>query len=84
MLQGYFKFAYRHLMKSKVFSLLNVTGLAVGLASAFLIIQYLDFELGYDQFHRNKNEIFRVSTDQYEKGNLINSTAGTFYGAGAS
>ena len=83
MLQSYFKFAYRHLMKSKVFSLLNVTGLAVGLASAFLIIQYLDFELGYDQFHRNKNEIFRVSTDQYENGNLINSTAGTFYGAGA-
>src|SRR5688572_5473321 len=61
MFQSYFKFAFRHLMKSKTFSLLNITGLAIGIASFLVILLYVDFEMSYDQFHENKSRIFRVS-----------------------
>jgi len=80
MLQSYFKIAYRHLIKYKVFSLINIAGLAIGIASAFLITQYLAFEMGYDQFHENKDELFRVTYEQSKDGGLKNTSAGTFYG----
>ena len=80
MLGTYIKMAYRQLWKNKVFSLLNISGLAVALAAAFLILQYLTYELGHDEFHKNKDEIFRVTYQQHENGVLMNSSAQTFYG----
>lgn len=82
MLESHFKIAYRHLLKNKFFSLINIAGLAVSIAAAFLILQYLSFETSYDQFHKNKDEIFRVTYQQHENGELKNTSAGTFYGVG--
>ncbi|MEX1241917.1 MAG: ABC transporter permease [Cyclobacteriaceae bacterium] len=82
MLRSHFKLAYRHLLKNKVFSLINIAGLAVSIAAAFLIVQYLTFEMGYDRFHGNKDEIFRVTYQQHENGEVRNTSAGTFYGVG--
>lgn len=83
MLQSHLKTACRYLWKNKVFSLINLSGLAISMAAAFLILQYLSFELSYDQFHDNKNEIFRVTYQHHENGELKNTSAGTFYGVGS-
>jgi putative ABC transport system permease protein len=82
MIQSHFKIAYRYLLKNKVFSLIHVSGLAVSMAAAFLILQYLSFELSYDGFHKNNDEIFRVTQERYENGELKDASAGTFYGVG--
>jgi putative ABC transport system permease protein len=82
MLQSYFKFSWRHLLKSKTFSLLNVTGLAVGIASFLTIMLYVDFEMRFDQFYTNKNEIYRVAYRQTRNGEVINEAAKNFLGLG--
>jgi hypothetical protein len=47
----------------EIYSLINIGGLAIGLASTFLILSWVQDELSYDQFHKNKNEIYRVIFD---------------------
>jgi putative ABC transport system permease protein len=83
MLRNYFRIAARQILKSKTFSLINVAGLAVGIAASFLILQYVAFEMSYDQFHRNKDEIYRVALEQYENGELKNASARNFAGINA-
>ncbi|SDK86063.1 putative ABC transport system permease protein [Catalinimonas alkaloidigena] len=53
MLRNYFLIAWRNLKKNKVFSLINLLGLAVGMAACLLILQYVSFELSYDDFRRS-------------------------------
>jgi putative ABC transport system permease protein len=60
MLKNYLQVAVRNLMRNKVFSALNVAGLAIGLSACFLIWQYVRFESGYDQFHSNAGRLYRV------------------------
>ena len=66
MLKNYFKIAYRHLLKHQVFSLINILGLAVGMAACLLIMQYVSFELSYDNFRRP--DIYRVVEYSYMNG----------------
>ena len=51
----------RDLKKNKLFSVINISGLAVGMACAMLILLWVGFELSHDDFHLNKNEIYKVS-----------------------
>jgi putative ABC transport system permease protein len=60
MLRNYFKIAYRNLLKNKVFSLVNIFGLAIGMAACFFIFLYVRFELSYDRFHRQADRLYRV------------------------
>ena len=60
MLKNYIKIAFRNLRKNKAFSLINITGLAVGMACCLMILLYVQFELSYDKFHENGNNIYRV------------------------
>ena len=64
MIRNHFKVAARHLIRNKLFSFINLTGLTVGLTSFFFIAQYVNFELSFDRFHRNKDEIFRVALER--------------------
>src|SRR5258706_1374165 len=80
MFQTYFKIAFRHIMKGKTFALINMVGLSVGITSFFLIVRYVSFELSYDQFHKNKDEIYRVAYAQNENGELKNKSAQNFIG----
>ena len=59
MLINYLKIAFRNLRKHAGFSVINISGLAIGLASCFLIALYIQFELGYESFHENKESIYR-------------------------
>lgn len=80
MILNYLKIAYRHLLQSKTFSVINVAGLAIGLTAFFLIIQYVSFELSYDRFHANSDEIYRVALERHKNGVLQTATAGNFAG----
>ncbi|MBK7869993.1 MAG: ABC transporter permease [Saprospiraceae bacterium] len=61
MLQNYFKIAIRSLLKNRLYSLINVLGLAIGLAAVIMILLYIQLQLNYDNFHANADEIYRVS-----------------------
>ncbi|MCB9067073.1 MAG: ABC transporter permease [Calditrichae bacterium] len=60
MLKNYLKIALRNLSKQKLYSLINVIGLAVGLACCLLIMLFIRNELNFDKFHENADRIYRV------------------------
>ncbi|RRA99777.1 ABC transporter permease [Larkinella rosea] len=84
MLTNYFKIAFRNLIRHKVFSGINIVGLAIGIAACLLILQYVDFELSYDRFHTKADRIYRVKQDRYDKGKLSTQWAGGAQAAGNS
>src|ERR1700748_1034812 len=71
MFKNYFKTAWRNLMKNKTFSLINIAGLSIGMAACLLILQYVSFQLSFDQFNKNADDIYRVYNDRYQNGKLI-------------
>ena len=75
MLRNYLKIAYRHLLKHKAFSLINVFGLAIGMAAGLLIWQYVRFELSYDDFR--KPTVYRAIERSYQNGELSSERAQT-------
>jgi len=75
MLGNYFKIAWRNTLKNKVFSMINIFGLALGLAACFLIMQYVRFELSYDKFHENSDRIYRVTLETNQSSSQILSAA---------
>src|SRR5690349_1804197 len=60
MLYNYLNIALRNLVKHKLHTTINVVGLALGMASVFLIALYIQGELSYDRFHRNPETLYRV------------------------
>jgi len=61
MFRHYFKIATRHLWKQRLYSLINIFGLAIGLACCIAVLFYVKDELGYDNYHFNADNIYRVS-----------------------
>jgi putative ABC transport system permease protein len=61
MLRNYFTIAYRNLIKNKIYTLINIFGLAIGMAACFFIFQYVHFESSYDTFNKNLANIYRVN-----------------------
>ena len=60
MIRNFFKVAYRNLLRRKGFSFINITGLAIGMAAATLILLWIQDEVSYDQFHQNKDRIYET------------------------
>ena len=60
MFKNFFKVAYRNLLRNKGFSAINITGLAIGMAAAMLIFLWIQDEVSYDQFHKNKDRIYEL------------------------
>ncbi len=63
MFRNYIKVAWRNLFRNKVFSLLNVVGLATGLACFLLISFYVLDELTFDRYYANSERIYRINAD---------------------
>ena len=63
MFKNYLRIAFRHLWQHRIYSLLNITGLSVGITACFLIFLYVHFELSYDSFHDKGDRIYRLVTD---------------------
>lgn len=74
MIQNYFTVALRSLLRHKLFSVINIGGLAIGLATFWMIALYIGNELSYDRFHVNADRIFRIAQHAQWDG-------GTFHGA---
>ena len=60
MFKSNLKITYRNLKKQKLFSFINITGLAIGVTVCLLIYLFIADELSYDKFHKNRNHLFRV------------------------
>ena len=84
MIKNYFKIAWRNAIRQKAYSLINIIGLAIGIAACLLILQYVSFELSYENFQVNKNRIYRVKQDRYDNGKLSTVWASGAYAVGNS
>ena len=60
MFKNYLKVAFRTLKRQKGFSIINITGLSIGMACTFLILFWVQDELSYDKFHKNRDNIYRI------------------------
>jgi len=63
MWKNFFTVAFRNISNHKVFTLINVSGLAIGLASSILILLFIARELSFDRFHDNRHSIYRLYID---------------------
>lgn len=67
MIQNYFKIAFRNLIKSKGYSLINISGLAMGMACTVLIFMVVRHEISYDKALPNANRIYRLETENLKE-----------------
>lgn len=70
MLRNYFKIAFRNLVKNKVYSFINIAGLATGMAVAMLIGLWLWDELSFNKYHQNYDRIAQVMQSQTFNGDI--------------
>jgi putative ABC transport system permease protein len=84
MIKNYFTITWRNITKHKAYAAINILGLAIGTAACLLILQYVAFELSYENFHTNKERIFRIKQNRYEKGQLSTEWAAGAFAAGNS
>ncbi len=61
MIKNYLKIAIRNLIRNKLFSLINIFGLVIGIACTLIILLWINYEYSYDGFHDKKSNIYRVS-----------------------
>ncbi len=84
MFKNYFKIAWRNIKRHKAYSAINILGLAIGIAACLLILQYVSFELSFENFQVNKASIYRVQQDRYDNGKLSTQWAAGAYAVGNS
>jgi len=63
MIRSYLVSLYRNIVKNKFYSILNVSGLAVGMAAAMLIMLYVRDEVSYDKYNENYDRIYRLESE---------------------
>ncbi len=68
MLKNYFKIAVRNLLKRKAYTLINILGLATGMAVCLLIVLFIKSELGYDAIHEKADRVYRVVLERQYPG----------------
>jgi putative ABC transport system permease protein len=74
MFKNYLKIAWRNLSKQKFYSSINILGLAVGLAGAILTFLFVQHELSYDRFQKNRENLFRIYTNFHAEDGSIERT----------
>ena len=79
MFTNYLTAAYRNLVKKKFFALINVLGLAVGMAACLLIFQYVFFEYSFDNFNTNRDTLYRVTQTNIRNGEVGGTSALTSF-----
>ncbi|HEY8934980.1 MAG TPA: ABC transporter permease [Cyclobacteriaceae bacterium] len=62
MLQNYFKIALRNLFRNKVYSIINILGLSLGIACCLMLVLYVQNEFNYDKHHERLNDLYRIDT----------------------
>ena len=82
MFKNYFTSVWRYISHNKAFTFINISGLAIGMTACMLIAQFVLHEFSYDTFHENKDRIFRLQLDRYNKGELSTRWASGAAGIG--
>lgn len=72
MLRNYFTIAFRNLKKQSFYSLINILGLAIGIASCLIIVLFVVNELSYDRYHVDADRIYRVNCEIKFGANHLN------------
>ncbi|MFL5788729.1 MAG: ABC transporter permease [Flavisolibacter sp.] len=65
MFKNYFKTAFRRLIRNRNYTIINIAGLAVGIAVCMMIFIIIQFQTSFDSFHKNKDHIYRVLTEYH-------------------
>jgi putative ABC transport system permease protein len=78
MLTNNLRIAYRNLLKNRVFSYINILGLAIGIAAFMLIVQYVRFERSYESTYKHADNIFRLATEFYNGSELVTTDCETY------
>ena len=68
MLKNIFRIIFRNISRQKGFTIINVTGLAVGLAASLLILMWVMDELSFENFNEHADQIYMVHQDQFYTG----------------
>jgi putative ABC transport system permease protein len=74
MIRNYLKIALRYMSRQRGFSLINISGLTIGIACSLIIILYIVDELQYDKFHTDNDRIFRVTFEGKLQGKSLRTT----------
>lgn len=82
MFKNFFVITYRNLTRHSFYSFINIFGLAIGLTAGFLILQHVYYQLSYDSFFENKENIYRVQTDRLKDGEMATQWAAGCAGVG--
>lgn len=82
MLGSYIKTSGRNIMRHKLFSTINIIGLSISMTVGLLVIVFISDLLSYDDFHENRNEIYRLTTTDAQTGQPTISLASTSVIAG--
>jgi len=75
MIKNYFKIAWRQLRRNKAYAFINVAGLTLGITCSIVIFVLVHYELSFDNFHKDKDRIYRVVTEIHHDD--ISYTSGT-------
>lgn len=70
MIKNYFIVAFRNFWRNKVFSLINISGLAIGISTALVIYLIVQFEFSFEKFRKDKERIYRVVSDMTFPGDI--------------
>ncbi|HKK46796.1 MAG TPA: ABC transporter permease [Balneolaceae bacterium] len=79
MIKNYIKIAFRNLSRSKIYAIINILGLAIGVACAIYITLFVRGELSYDRFNKHVDQIYRVAGRYDQGGNKITRGATTTF-----
>ncbi len=71
MLKNYLITIIRQIRKNKIFSFINIFGLALGMAACLVIAQYVNFHTSFDQFHSKADQIFRLESEAFKNGESV-------------
>ena len=69
MLKNYITIAFRNLRKHRFYTLINILGLAIGVASCLIIVLFIADEMSYDKYNVNANRIYRLHNEIKFGGN---------------
>lgn len=67
MLRNYLNLTIRNLRRSRIYTVINIAGLAIGIAVCLVIWRYVEFEMSYDSFHDRADNIYRATFTEYGK-----------------
>lgn len=76
------KIALRNLGKHKLYSFINISGLALGIAACLIIAHYVFFQLSFDESFENSDTLYRVHTTSYQNGKRLQTTNNCAFGLG--